>query len=95
MKKLTITTIAISMLLIASGCSTNNQTAQQKEACTADDPHPWCMQLAQTKQLGSWDSNGPTNPEMRDPYDNVPYPTNPALQLISPGHGPLMIGGLR
>jgi hypothetical protein len=52
MKKLTITTIAISMLLIASGCSTNNQTAQQKEACTADDPHPWCMQLAQTSR---WD----------------------------------------
>ena len=94
MLKLTSTTIAISML-IASGCAANNQTAQQKQACTAGDPHPWCMQLAQTRPLGSWDSNGPTNIEMQDPYDSVEYPRNPALDLIVPGHGPLLIGGLR
>jgi hypothetical protein len=94
MKKLISATIAISILLIASGCSTNDQTAQQKQACTAGDPHPWCTQLAQTKPLGSWDSNGPTNPEMQDPDDNLPYPRNPVLQLLMPGHGPLLIGGL-
>ena len=37
MKKLTSTTIAISML-IASGCAANTQTAQPKQACTAGDP---------------------------------------------------------
>jgi hypothetical protein len=95
MQKLLSTTIALSILLIASGCSTNNQTAQQKQACTAGDFHPWCMQLAQTKPLGSWDSTGPANPEMQDPNDNLLYPRNPALQLITPGHGPLVIGGLR
>ncbi len=83
MQKLMLTTIALSILLVASGCTTNNQTVQQKQACTAGNPHPWCMQLAQTKPLGSWDSNGPTNPEMRE--DNMPYPRNPALQLITPG----------
>ncbi|HKN01986.1 MAG TPA: hypothetical protein VJX23_15825 [Candidatus Binataceae bacterium] len=92
MQKLMLTTIALSILLVASGCTTNNQTVQQKQACTAGNPHPWCMQLAQTKPLGSWDSNGPTNPEMRE--DNTPYPRNPALQLITPGHGPLTIGGM-
>jgi hypothetical protein len=78
-------------MLILSGCASNgqNQTVQQQQACTAGAPHPWCMQLAQTKPLGSWDSNGPTNPEMQN--DVTPYPRNPALQLITPGFQPLMI----
>jgi len=93
MQKLIYATIALSIFLSASGCSTtNNQTVQQKQACTAGNPHPWCMQMAQTRPLGSWDSHGPTNPEMQD--DTTPYPRNPALQLITPGHGPLMIGGM-
>ena len=81
------------MFLIASGCSTtNNQTVQQKQACTAGNLHPWCMQMAQTKPLGSWDSHGPTNPEMQD--DTAPYPRNPALQLITPGIGGIRMMGL-
>ncbi len=83
MQKFASTTIAISILLILSGCSTNNQTVQQRQACNAGDPHPWCMQMAQTKPLGAspygLESTGPTNPEMRD--DNTPYPRNPALSL--------------
>jgi hypothetical protein len=79
------------VLLILSGCaSTNqNQTVQQKQACTAGAPHPWCMQLAQTRPLGSWDSNGPTNPEMTN--DVTPYPRNPALPLITPGRGAIVM----
>ncbi len=81
MQKLISTAIAFSILLIAAGCSTNNQTVQQKQACSVGDQHPWCMQLAQTKPLGAA-SNGseatwPTNPEMQD--GRPPYPTNPAL----------------
>ena len=89
MPKYISTIIALSILLILSGCSSNSQTVQQRRACTAGDPHPWCMQLAQTKPLGSWDSNGPTNPEMRD--DFTPYPRNPALPLQTPGHGPIIL----
>ena len=81
-------TIALSILLTAAGCTANNQTVQQQQRCTAGDPHPWCVQLAQTKTLGTWDSTGPTNPEMRD--DTTPYPRNPALQL----RGPITIGGI-
>ncbi len=81
MQKLISTAIALSILLIAAGCTSNNQTVQQRQACTVGDQHPWCMQMAQTKPLGAapdgLESNGPTNPEMRD--DNTPYPTNPAL----------------
>jgi hypothetical protein len=87
-----ISTIAVtSMLLILGGCasSNQNQTVQQQQACTAGAPHPWCMQLAQTKPLGSWDANGPTNPEMQN--DVMPYPPNRSLQLITPGFQPLMI----
>lgn len=76
MQRFASTTIAISILLIFSGCSTNNQTVQQRQACTVGDQHPWCMQMAQTKPLGASpygsESSGPTNPEMRD--DNMPYP---------------------
>jgi len=86
MLKYLSTTIAISLMLIASACATNgnqSQTAQQRQACTAGDQHPWCMQMAQTKPLGAapygLESTGPTNPEMRD--DNTPYPRNPALSL--------------
>jgi len=83
MPKYISTTIAISLLLILAGCSANNQTVQQKQACNVGDQHPWCMQLAQTRPLGSYpyglESNGPTNPEMQD--DNTPYPRNPALSL--------------
>jgi hypothetical protein len=91
MRKIISTTIALSFLLIVGGCATNSantgaQTVQQKQACTAGSPHPWCMQMAQTRPLGSWDSNGPTNPEMRD--DNTPYPRNPATPLITPGFRP-------
>lgn len=94
MQKFITTTIAISLLLIAGGCSTNsNQTVQQRRACTAGDPHPWCMQLAQTRPLGSPDEPGANNPEMRD--DNTPYPRNPALPLITPGIGPIMPGIVR
>jgi len=80
-----------SVLMALGGCasSSSNQTVQQQQACTAGAPHPWCMQLAQTKPLGSWDSNGPTNPEMQN--DVTPYPRNPALPLITPGFQPLMI----
>ena len=52
MQKLISTGIALSLLLIAAGCSSNNQTVQQKQACTVGDPHPWCMQMAQTQPLG-------------------------------------------
>jgi hypothetical protein len=45
MKKLVLTAIALSILVTASSCSTNNQIAQQKQACTAGDPHPWCIQF--------------------------------------------------
>jgi hypothetical protein len=83
MQKFASTTIAISILLIFSGCSTNNQTVQQRQACAVGDQHPWCMQMAQTKPLGAspygLESTGPTNPEMRD--DIMPYPRNPALSL--------------
>jgi len=82
MQKLISTAIALSILLIAAGCSTSNQTVQQKQACAAGDPHPWCMQLAQTKPLDAQDgseSTWPTNPEMHD--DNPPYPPNPALSM--------------
>ena len=94
MRKYISTTIATSILLIASGCSTNNSTqpVHQVQACTTGDPHPWCMQMAQTKPLGAapngLESTGPANPEMQD--DNTPYPRNPALPLITPG-----IGGIR
>jgi hypothetical protein len=91
MLKLISTTIAISILLIFSGCSSNNQnnqTVQQRQACTAGDQHPWCMQMAQTKPLGAapygLESTGPTNPEMRD--DNMPYPRNPALSIAGGFH---------
>jgi hypothetical protein len=88
MLRLISTTIAISILLIFSGCSTNNQTVQQRQACTAGDQHPWCMQMAQTKPLGAspygLESTGPTNPEMRD--DNMPYPRNPALSIAGGFH---------
>jgi hypothetical protein len=47
------------------------------------------MQLAQTRPLGSWDSNGPTNPEMTN--DVTPYPRNPALPLITPGRGAIVM----
>ena len=95
------TAIAISLLLIASGCSTNNSSSaatQQVTACHAGDPHPWCMQMAQTRPLGAApygleNNNGPTNPEMQD--DNTPYPRNPALPLTSPGMGPIMLGAPR
>ena len=81
MQKLISTAIAFSIVLIAAGCTSNNQTVQQRQACTVGDKHPWCMQMAQTKPLGAapygLESTGPTNPEMRD--DNTPYPRNPAL----------------
>jgi len=99
MQKLVFTTIAISILLLAGGCSSNGQTVQQRQACTAGDQHPWCMQLAQTKPLGAapygLESTAPTNPEMQE--DNTPYPRNPALPLQTPGHGPIMMnfGGMR
>ena len=101
MVKYISTTIAISLLLIASGCSTNNSSnspTQQVTACHAGDPHPWCMQMAQTRPLGAApygleNNNGPTNPEMQD--DNTPYPRNPALPLTSPGMGPIMLGAPR
>jgi hypothetical protein len=85
MKKLIPTAIALSILLIAAGCSTNNQTVQQRQACAVGDQHPWCMQLAQTKPLGAA-SNGsestwPTNPEMQE--GKPPYPTNPALSITT------------
>ena len=94
MPKLISTTIALSFLLIAAGCSSNNQTVQQKQACTVGDPHPWCMQMAQTQPLGAasngTESTGPTNPEMRD--DFPAYPTNPALSYRGIGAG--TFGGL-
>ncbi len=100
MRKNISTAIAISLLLIASGCSTNNSnpsTTQQVQACHAGDPHPWCMQMAQTKPLGAapygLENTGPTNPEMQD--DTTPYPRNPALPLITPGMGPIMLGSPR
>jgi hypothetical protein len=103
MQKLISTAIALSILLIATGCSTNNQTVQQKQACAAGDPHPWCMQLAQTKPLGAAQNGSeptwPTNPEMQDGYP--PYPTNPALSItpFSPSSfnglsGSINLGGL-
>ena len=94
MQKLISTAIALSIVLIAAGCSTSNQTVQQKQACTVGDQHPWCMQLAQTKPLGAapygLESNGPTNPEMSN--DTPPYPTNPALSYT--GIGPATFPGL-
>ena len=89
MPKFKSATIAISILLIAGGCAPNNQTVQQQQRCTAGDPHPWCVRLAQTKPLGTWDSAGPTNPEMRE--DFTPYPRNPALPLQTPGIGPIRL----
>ena len=95
------TTIAISFLLIATGCSTNgassNQTVQQRQACTSGDPHPWCMQMAQTRPLGSapyglGPDGRPINREMQD--DDTPYPINRALPLGSPGIGSLNLGGI-
>jgi hypothetical protein len=101
MRKPILTTIALSLLLIASGCATNSsqrstttqQTVQQKQACSAGAPRPWCMQLAQTRPFGSWDSNGPTNPEMQN--DTAPYPQNQALALAHRGALPFMMGGMR
>ena len=85
MQKRISAAIALSIVLIAAGCSTNNQTVQQKQACTVGDQHPWCMQMAQTKPLGAapygLESTGPTNPEMKD--DNPPYPVNPALSITT------------
>jgi hypothetical protein len=86
MLKSLVPTLAISLLLLAGGCSSNSQTVQQREACTSGDPHPWCMQLAQTRPLGSTngpEATGPNNPEMRDDYP--PYPTNPALSYTGLG----------
>ena len=86
MQKLLVPTLAISLLMLAAGCSSNSQTVQQREACTSGDPHPWCMQLAQTRPLGSTngpEATGPNNPEMRDDYP--PYPTNPALSYTGLG----------
>lgn len=83
MRKYVFTTIALSILVMAAGCTSSSQTVQQRQVCTAGDPHPWCMQMAQTKPLGAapygLESKGPANPEMRD--DNFPYPRNPALSL--------------
>jgi hypothetical protein len=100
MSKYISTTIAISILLIASGCSTNNSSSpatQQVRACHAGDPHSWCMQMAQTRPLGAapygLENTGSNNPEMQD--DNTPYPRNPALPLTSPGMGPIMLGAPR
>jgi len=95
MRKFTATTIAISMLLIAGGCTPNNQTAMQQptmqqQRCTVGDQHPWCMQLVKNKSLGSQDSTVPVNPEMQE--DVTPMPFNHALQLTGPGMGPLMGG---
>ena len=75
-------------MLTLSACSTNSQNAQsaqntqiqQRRACTQGDKHPWCMQMAQTRPLGA----APYGLENNEP-------TNPALPLITPGHGPLMI----
>jgi hypothetical protein len=94
MQKLISTAIAFSIILIAAGCTSNNQTVQQRQACTVGDKHPWCMQMAQTKPLGAapygLESTGPTNPEMRD--DNTPYPRNPALSYTGIPSG--SFGGL-
>jgi hypothetical protein len=93
MQKLVITTIAISLLLLAGGCSSNSQTVQQRQACTSGDPHPWCMQMAQTQPLGvaphGLEATGLNNPEMRDDYP--PYPRNPALSYT--GIGPTTFSG--
>jgi hypothetical protein len=93
MHKLISATIATSILLILTGCTPNNQTVQQRQACNTGDQHPWCMQMAQTKPLGAapygLESKGPTNPEMRD--DNTPYPRNPALSYT--GIGPTTFSG--
>ncbi len=96
MQKLVIATIAISLLMLVAGCSSNgSQTVQQRQACTAGDPHPWCMQMAQTKPLGASPSGQeptfPTNPEMRD--DVTPYPVNPALAIRGEGVGPTTLTG--
>jgi hypothetical protein len=97
------TTIAIALMLGLSACSTAGQggqsthaVLQQRRACTQGDQHPWCMQMAQTRPLGAapygLENTGPANPEMRD--DNTPYPTNPALPLITPGIGGIRMMGL-
>jgi hypothetical protein len=95
MQKLVITTIAMSLLLLVGGCSSNSQTVQQRQACTTGDPHPWCMQMAQTKPLGTspygLENKDPTNPEMRD--DITPYPVNPALSIRGEGVGPTTFSG--
>jgi len=93
MRKFISRTIAISILLIACGCTPNNQTAMQQpvmqqERCTVGDQHPWCMQLVKTKSLGSWDSSGPTNPEMQE--NVTPFPVNHALVLTGPGLHPIL-----
>ena len=107
MPKYVATTIALSFLLIAVGCTSNSQTVQQRQACAAGDQHPWCMQMAQTRPLGAapygLESTAPANPEMEE--DHPPYPRNPALPLTTPGigplpwgsglGGPLSIGGIR
>jgi hypothetical protein len=90
------TTIVLSVLLVAAGCSPSNQVVQQRQACTAGEHHPWCMQLAQTKPLGAapygLESNAPANPEMEE--DHQPYPTNPALPLVSVGGSLPNVGGV-
>jgi hypothetical protein len=85
----------LSILLIAAGCTSNSQTAQQHPACPPGDQYPRCMQMAQSRMPGP-PSNGsqsttwPNNPEMRD-FDTAP-PMNPPLQLISPGIAPMPWG---
>ncbi len=92
MRKFISTTIAISILLIASGCTPNNQTVMQQpvmqqQRCAVGDQHPWCMQLVKLKSLGSQDSTAPVNPEMQQ--GATPFPVNRALILTGPGLGPL------
>jgi hypothetical protein len=88
--------IALSFVLIAAGCTSNSQTAQQHPACAPGDQYPRCMQMAQSKMPGP-PSNGsqsttwPNNPEMRD-FDTPP-PINPPLQLITPGISGMPWGG--
>jgi len=93
MQKFISTTIALSILLIAGGCTANNQTATQQpvtqQRCTVGDQHPWCMQLTRTKPLGSQDTNAPANPEMQE--NVTPMPVNHALELTGPGRGPIMM----
>jgi hypothetical protein len=81
--------IALSILLIAAGCSSNSQTtAQQHPACVPGDQYPLCAQIAHsnipvTAPYGMRSTTWPNNPEMRDV--DTPPPLNPPLQLITPG----------